>query len=46
MLSEIASLLIGKKEVSIKVLNKPIDTKSKFAHGLAKTDIAERQAKL
>lgn len=39
MLSEIASLLIGKAEVSIKVLNELIETKSKFVHGLVKTDI-------
>jgi len=31
--------LIGKGEVSIKVLNELIETKSKFVHGLVKTDI-------
>ena len=39
MFSEIASLLIGKGEVSIKVLNELIETKLKFVHGLVKTDI-------
>ncbi|CAF3314134.1 unnamed protein product [Rotaria socialis] len=39
MLSETASLLIGNGEVSIQVLNELIETKSKFVHGLVKTDI-------
>jgi hypothetical protein len=39
MLSETASLLIGKGGVSIEVLNELIETKSKFVHGLVKTDI-------
>ena len=39
MLSETASLLIGKETVSIEVLMKLIETKSKFVHRLVKTDI-------
>ncbi|CAF3433717.1 unnamed protein product [Rotaria socialis] len=39
MLSETASLLIGNGEGSIQVLNELIETKSKFVHGLVKTDI-------
>jgi hypothetical protein len=39
MFSKVASLLIGKGEVSIEVLNKLLVTKSKFVHGLVKTDM-------
>jgi hypothetical protein len=39
MLSDTSSLLIGKEEVSIEVLLKLIESKSKLAHGLVKTDV-------
>lgn len=39
MLSKVASLLIGKENVSIEVLMELIQSKSKFVHGLVKTDI-------
>jgi len=39
MLSDTASLLIGKEEVSINVLMELIENKSKLAHGLVKSDI-------
>jgi hypothetical protein len=39
LLSDTASLLIGKEEVFIEVLIEPIESKSKLVHGLVKRDV-------
>ncbi|CAF3392878.1 unnamed protein product [Rotaria sp. Silwood2] len=42
ILSKKAKMLIGKEQVSIEVLIELLETKSKFVHGLVKTDIESK----